>query len=300
MNAFRRSIPWVLASLALACERSNRSKPVDTAARPRSASPSTDSTAVASAPSAWDPSAGPILLIPADSANRAFVIVPDSAARATVLSGLPRSALVSLFGRSGSVQSAELPSISDASSCQAVGLQSAPPPHAWSVGFLGGVVAPIRADSIESSTSPDSASLAASAFHLASMLPNDSAGRFTGLPFVARGMWRFTLPNGSVVLAANVIRQINQEATPLQERTFLLAERLPSDTSFTMVYHERSYGEEETIESGDFMAAVALGSNRNAAVILSRDFGDATAFSLIERGDDGQWRLRWTSARRHC
>jgi len=132
------------------------------------------------------------------------------------------------------------------------------------------------------------------------MLPNDTAGRFTGLPFVARGMWRFTLPNGSIVLAANVIRQINQEATPLQERTFVLAERAPSDTSFMMAYHERIYGEEETIESGDFVAAVALGANRNAAVIISRDFGDATAYSMIERDDDGHWRLRWTSARRHC
>jgi len=47
-------------------------------------------------------------------------------------------------------------------------------------------------------------------------------------------------------------------------------------------------------------AAVALGANRNAAVIISRDFGDATAYSMIERDDDGHWRLRWTSARRHC
>jgi hypothetical protein len=300
MNAFRRSIPWLLALLAVACERSNRSRPVDTVASPGAAPPATDSTTTANRPSAWDPSAGPILLVPADSANRAFVIVPDSASRASVLSGLPRSASVALFGRNGSVQSAELPSVAEANGCQAVGLQSAPPPHAWSVGFLGGVVAPLRVDSIESSTSPDSASLAASVFRLASMLPNDTAGRFTGLPFVARGMWRFTLPNGSIVLAANVIRQINQEATPLQERTFVLAERAPSDTSFMMAYHERIYGEEETIESGDFVAAVALGANRNAAVIISRDFGDATAYSMIERDDDGHWRLRWTSARRHC
>lgn len=300
MNAFRRSTPWLLALLAAACERSNRSKPADTAAHPGVAAPAAESTTTTNGPSAWDPSAGPVLLVPADSANRAFVIVPDSATGASVLSGLPRSASVALFGRNGSVQSAELPSVSDASGCQAVELQSAPPPHAWSVGFLGGVVAPLRVDSIDASTSPDSASLAASAFHLASMLPNDTAGRFTGLPFVARGMWRFVLPNGSTVLAANVIRQINQEATPLQERTFLIAERVPSDTSFTMAYHERVYGEEETIESGDFVAAVALGSNRNAAIIVSRDFGDATAYSLIERGDDGRWRLRWTSARRHC
>lgn len=301
MNAFRRAIPWVLALLAAGCERASRSNPPDTSSRRPTPTPaSSDSASATPRSSGWDPSAGPVLLVPADSANRAFVIVPDSVTGPSVLSSLPRSALVELFGRDGSIQSAELPGVPDASGCQAVGLQSAPPPHAWSVGFLGGVVVPLRVDSVETATSPDSASLAAVAFRLASMLPNDTAGRFTGLPFVARGMLRFTLPNGPTVLVANVIRQINQEATPLQERTFLLAERAQSDTSFTMVYDERSYGEEETIESREFVAAVALGSNRNAAVIVSRDFGDATAFSLVERGDDGHWRLRWTSARRHC
>jgi hypothetical protein len=300
MNAFRRNIPWVLVCAAAACERSGKAPTSDTSTHLGPATSAESSTVAAARGGGWDASAGPVLLVPADSANRAFVIVPDSASASSTLANIPRSASVSLLGRNGSVQSADLPGVSDASGCQAVALQSAPPPHAWSVGFIGGVVAPIRVDSIESSASPDSASLAADAIRLASALPNDTAGRFTGLPFVAHGMWRFALPNGGTVLAANLVRQINQEATPLQERTFVLAERGASDTAYTMVYHERSYGDEETIESRDLVGAIALGANKNAAVILSRDFGDGTAFSLIERGDDGRWRARWTSARRHC
>ena len=73
-------------------------------------------------------------------------------------------------------------------------------------------------------------------------------------------MWRFTIPDGPQVVVATLVRQINQEATPLQERTLLVAERAPSDTTFTTAYSERSYGDEETIESREVLAAVLLGS----------------------------------------
>jgi hypothetical protein len=151
-------------------------------------------------------------------------------------------------------------------------------------------------DSIQSLTAGDSASLAATVIRLASALPNDSAGRFNGLPFVVRTVWRFTAPDGIQVVVATLARQINQEATPLQERTLLIAERRQSgsDTTFAKAY------EEETIESPEVLAATLLGSNRNAAIVLTRDYGDASAYGLLERGDDGRWRARWNSARRHC
>jgi hypothetical protein len=96
------------------------------------------------------------------------------------------------------------------------------------------------------------------------------------------------------------VRQINQEATPLQERTFLVAERSQADSTLATVYSERSYGDEETVESREILAAILLGGSRNAALVLSHDFGNATAYALIERGDDGRWRARWKSPRRRC
>jgi hypothetical protein len=102
------------------------------------------------------------------------------------------------------------------------------------------------------------------------------------------------------VLVGTLARSINQEATPLQESTLLVAQRTPNDSTLTTVYSERSYGNEETIETRELLVAALLGPNRNPGVIIMRDFGDATAYALIERGDDGKWRARWTSARRHC
>jgi hypothetical protein len=200
------------------------------------------------------------------------------------------------------VQTAELPTVGDSGACTIATLNAAPPPRLWSIGFIGGVVAPLPLDSIQSFAAADSASLSAMVTRIASALPNDSAGRFNGLPFVVRTLWRFNALGNVQTVVATLARQINQEATPLQERTLVIAERRlkGNDTTFTKAYSERSYGLEETIESSDVLAAALLGGNRNPALILSRDYGDVTAYGLLERGDDGHWRALWTSARRHC
>jgi hypothetical protein len=299
MNLFRRS-RWFTAGLVVAaCERGKAPARTDSALT--KAVPPIDTTTV-TPPRSWNPSAGPLLLVVAESPSRAFVIAPDSATAAAQLAGIPHPASVTLLGRGGTVQTAELPAIADSSACAIATLSAAPPPRAWSIGFIGGVVSPLPLDSIESFTAADSASFAATVTRLASALPNDSAGRFNGLPFVVRTMWRFALPSDVQVLVATLTRQINQEATPLQEHTLLIAERhvKGNDTTFSKAYSERSYGPEETIESPEVLAAAQLGGNRNAAIILSRDYGDVTAYGLLERGDDGRWRARWTSARRHC
>jgi hypothetical protein len=299
MNLFRRSLWFGAALIGAACERAKAPVRADsTTAKP--VTPVDSTTTVP--PQSWDPSAGPLLLVTAESPSRAFVIVPDSASASAQLSTIPHPATVTLLGRGGTVQTADLPAVGDSGACVVATLNAAPPPRPWSIGFIGGVVSPLPMDSIQAFSAADSASLVATITRLASVLPNDSAGRFTGLPFVVRTAWRFTIPGEIQEVVGTLNRQINQEATPLQEHTLLIAERRlkGNDTSFSKVYSERFYGPEETIESPDVVAAALLGANRNAAIILSRDFGDATAYGLLERGDDGRWRARWTSARRHC
>jgi hypothetical protein len=196
------------------------------------------------------------------------------------------------------VQVAELQAVAD-SVCAPAQLDAAPPPKPWSVGFLGGVVAPIAMDSVTGMTSADSAAAVALAARLASALPNDSSGRFSGLPFTVRDLWRFNVP-GREVVVATIGRQINQEASPLAERTLLIAERDSAGGDYSTVYWERSQGNEETVEGRDVLAAAMLGANRTPTLVITRDYGDATAFSFIQREANGRWRPKWTSARRHC
>jgi hypothetical protein len=289
---------WLVLGLVgpVACERAKTPPPVETAtATP--ASPA-DSAKAATALN-WDVSAGPVLLVASATPAEALVIPSDSASATSQLASIPRPASVTLFGRNGSVQSAELPKLEESDGCATATLHAAPPPRVWSVGFVGGVIAPIAMDSTQSLSPADSLKLVVGVTRLASALPNDPAGRFVGLPFVVKDLWRFRIAGGTTVVVSTLSRQINQEATPLQEYTFLIAERPTNDTTLTKAYSERSHGAEETIESYDVLAAVMIGG-KTPALILSRDYGDATAFSLMERGDDGRWRSMWRSPRRHC
>ena len=298
MKPFRRTVFVVAAILAAACDR--RKAPQAADSTNQVPTPATDSATHAVNAPLWDQSAGPVLLVSTDAPISALVFVPDSTNRASTIANIPRPALVTLFGRNGSVQTAELPAISDTSACATATLNAAPPPRAWNVGFIGGVVSPIAMDSLGALSPADSSALTVGLNRLSSALPNDSAGRFSGLPFVVRSIWRFSVPPSSQYIVGTLSRSINQEATPLQERTLLVAERSPSDSSLTTVYSERSYGEEETVETREIIAAFLLGGSRNVSIVFSRDFGDTVAYALIERGDDGKWRLRWTSPRRRC
>jgi len=299
MKRFRRITLAVIACAAvaaLACRREKSVAAADSAATPPITG--SDST-LTRPPSTWDPGAGGLLLVATDSPTKALVVLPTES-DTTPIATIPHPASDTLFGRGGNVQTAELASVRDSLGCLVAPLTAAPPPHAWSVGFVGGVVTPLAVDSAASIDHTDSAVFVASLNRLASSLPNDPAGRFTGLPFVVQSLWRFSVPDGPTVVVGSVVRQINQEATPLQERTLVVGERRANDTLFTMGYAERSYGREETVESRELLAAFLVGDSRTPAIVLSRDFGDDNAYSLVERGADGRWRNRWTSRRRHC
>jgi hypothetical protein len=296
MKPFRRSQLLLAILVSIACERAKAPVPADTIA----AKVPVPTDSVATRRQNWNPNAGPVLLIAAETPARAFVLLPDSANASSQLANLPQPASITLFSRSGTVQTGELAAVADTGPCVIGTLSAAPPPRPWIVGFIGGVVSPLAMDSTESISHADSAALVVGATRLASAMPNDSAGRFSGLAFVVKGLWRFTLPGGPQVVIATLVRQINQEATPLQERTFLVAERAASDSALVTAYTERSYGDEETVEAREILAAVLLGSAKSAAIVVSRDYGNSTAYALIERGTDGKWRARWTSARRHC
>jgi hypothetical protein len=281
--------------LAAACRRDRPPARAETTAAPGPVAAESS----AAAPENWNVGAGPVLLVSGEAPTRALVIVPEGNGRAT-LSALPHPASATLFSRAGVVQTADLPVVADSDGCAVASLSAAPPPRPWSVGFIGGVVAPLPVDTIGSLSSADSSRYAIWLNRLASALPNDSSGRFSGLPFVVRSISRFATPDGPQVIVGTLSRQLNQEATPLQERTFLIAEQARGDSTIASAYGDRSYGEEETIESRELLAALLIGDTRTPAIVISRDFGNEIAYALFERVGPAKWRNQWSSARRRC
>jgi hypothetical protein len=303
----------LLALLIAACDREPRPATVDTTADTLSAV--SDSSTAAGSRSGWAPGLGPLLLVAGDQheASAVFPGFSDSTLTDTttfdtsILAGLD----VDLFSRSGLAGRGRLravPARLRDDGCvawpeAAVTITDSLESHAgWTVAFASGRARPLLLDSLESLTGADSARLTAEVSRLASTVPNDTAMAFQGIPYFVRQVRRFRIPPGTEVLIANVTRRINQEANPREEQLLLIGERPLNepDGRYALHYHERVSGAEEAIESSDVLAAVALVSGGAPAIVLIRDYGDGSAYALLVRDPNGQWRLAWNSAYAGC
>ena len=267
-------------------------------------------------PSTWDSSAGPALFVASQAPTEATVIIgthADSAALDTARFdvALVRAIELDLFApgrRVGSARVGAAASPPRSDSCAtwpSVTLIAATPDTAsrpsWTVGFQVGHAAEVALDSIEGLPSADSSRVAAEVARIASALPGDTAASFRGLPFVVTKAWRARVRNRQILLAI-VVRNVNQEANPRQERLFLVAERDTTQSSaarYAPAYHERVTGLEETIETTDPIAMVLLGTERRPTIVVTRDGPMGAAYALIERVA-GHWQRRWASVYSGC
>ena len=299
-----------------ACERKPRAAPAETT----SSAPETVATAQTVkpviAPSTWDTSAGPVMFVRGNSPGEANVIFPaitDSTPAADVHfdSTLSRNATIELFQHSGGGDVAHLGALGggewDANQCiewPAAKVQartSGDSMPGWTVGFLKGRAKALPLDTIETMAHADSAKLAADVTRLVSTVPNDTARTFRGIPFSVRTAYRFTPAPGVEAVVADVVRKLNQEANPLEEHTLVVGERpAGSSAPYRLAYREVTAGSDETLESSDVLAAVAIGSPPHIDLVLARDGYESNAYALLERQPDGKWRRRWMSAHTGC
>jgi len=299
-----------------ACERKPRAAPPETT----SSLPETVATAQmvkpVVAPSTWDTSAGPVMFVRGNSPAEAYVIFPaitDSTPAADVHfdSALSRNATVELFQHSGGGDVAHLGALEggewDANQCiewpaaKVQGRTSGDSMPGWTVGFLKGRAKALSLDTIETMAHADSAKLAADITRLVSTVPNDTARTFRGIPFSVRTAYRFTPVPGVEAVVADVVRKLNQEANPLEEHTLVVGERSAgSSAPYRLAYREVTAGSDETLESSDVLAAVAIGSPPHIDLVLARDGYESNAYALLERQPDGKWRRRWMSAHTGC
>jgi hypothetical protein len=299
-----------------ACERKPRAAPAESAASVPETVATAPAIKPAVAPSTWDTSAGPVMFVRGNSPAEAFVIFPaitDSTPAADVHldSTLSRNATIELFQHSGGGDVAHLGALGggewDANQCiewpaaKVQTLTSGDSMPGWTVAFLKGRAKALSLDTIETMAHADSAKLAADITRLVSTVPNDTARTFRGIPFSVRTAYRFTPVPGVEAVVADVVRKLNQEANPLEEHTLVVGERpAGSSAPYRLAYREVTAGSDETLESSDVLAAVAIGSPPHIDLVLARDGYESNAYALLERQPDGKWRLRWMSAHTGC
>jgi hypothetical protein len=310
-------IAGILAlALLSACERKPSAKPAETAsAVPETIPPAPPSKPIV-VPSTWDTSAGPVMFVRGNSTSEAYVIFPtitDSTPSTDVHfdSALARNTTVELFQRAGGGNAARVGALAggewNADQCiewPAAKVQPTTGGDAgsgWTVAFLKGHAKALALDTVESMAHADSARLAADITRLVSTVPNDTARTFRGIPFSVRTAYRFTPVPGVEAVVADVVRTLNQEANPLEEHTLVVGERpAGSNAPYKLAYREVTAGSDETLESSDVLAAVAIGTPPRINLVLAREGYESNAYALLERQPDGKWRLRWTSAHTGC
>lgn len=303
----------VALCLVAACERAPAPAARDSAAR------AADSTLAAAGDSAhpvstWSADAGPALVVSAAASGappgEAAIVLPeytDSTLTDTARFDADRlrAVQVDLFGRGGLVAKAvslgPMSAEGHGEGCTAwpAARPAAGEGLAWTVGLATGRAQPIVLDSLAGHRGADSARFAADVARLASALPETGDATFRGLPFVVRTAYRFTALPGVDALAADVMRQVNQEANPRVEHVLLVAER-GADGRWSAGYSERSAGAEDDVSVADVLAAFTLGAPPRPSLAIARQYGDGTEYLLIERTAPRQWRVRWTSAYAGC
>lgn len=304
----RRVISGLISALSLAIGcREGRNAPVgDTTVATVPVQPPPPSARVNLG---WDPAAGPALFLAmSESPHGALVVLPtltDSAVAATrhfdisQLSGLQ----VDLFARKGRTGSGAI--VAGVESGVMQGCLSWPTAQIsgatttdWRIGLEKGHARGIRLDSLEGLPSADSAELAKQITTVASSIRTRRDSVFVGIPFAVRHAYRFALGSSSVVFS-DVVRRINEEANPREERLVLILERLPGG-AYNAAYQSRSAGPEAELQTTELLAAVSFTSGNRPGMFVSSDYEDGGKIVLLERTGDMQWRSVWRSAYTGC
>ena len=247
-------------------------------------------TAVSSPAVDWATELGEVLVVPADSDGTGVVLFPDAP---TVR--LMSSAALTLVGANGdtAVTRAAL-AVADSQVCgEAPTVRfSDSVSTAWSVGLLGKHAPPLRMDSLGALPARDSVRLTAELARIASSIPMDAGSRFKGLPFAVVAARQFEV-NGRPSIVTHLVRRVPQEAAPLEEHTFFVAEAdsaTGASRRWMLAYHQRSEGSEETAEQFELLAVMQ--GKTNTLLLIARHRDTQSTYEVLERSARG-WRSRW-------
>jgi len=104
----------------------------------------------------------------------------------------------------------------------------------------------------------------------------------------------------NLVLAADVVRKINEEANPREEHLLLIAERpRVAGAKYVAAFQSRVAGAEEAVRTTEILGAVQF-VRGNPAIVVTFEYEDGGKVALLERTGEKQWRITWTSAYTGC
>lgn len=275
----------LLAAVAIAaCGRSDtprRGEPI------RGSGAATDVAIVAGE---WPVELGVMLVVPSDTENLALVLYPIAAGAP----GAEEASLALVSSSGDTVRRRVGLAVQDSLHCgdATIGRLARSTPLSWSIGIQSAAAIPLRTDSMDALSAADSALYTAEMARLASVVSAQPTSRFTGLPFTLTTLRRLRV-DGREVVAAQVVRRVNQEADPIEERTLIVAERATTTRQqFTTVHSGRSDGSEDSTDHFDLLAA--LRTAHGTLLVIAREKPTGTTFDILERDAVGAWTVKWS------
>ena len=311
LHSFRthRFLTVFAAAAALSsCRRGADRAANDTVSRPDSLR--ADTTATAPVFREWLPSGGRYLLVATSAPDTALVVFPEFTIDSTIASAqfvLSGDALTDyeLWAADGSSTVARLTSVVQGKQpgCEqwpAGRLQPLAAARPWNVGLRAGRAHGVPYTPMDQMSGSDSANVVVDLARMASQAPNDTSAAVRGLPYVVRAAYRATLDDSVSVLIGELVRRVNIEASPREERTTVIGERVASAKGpYTLAYSERSHGDEESVPTTELIGLVQLNDGNHVA-FGARDYSDGGTFLMFAREKGNRWRLRWQSAYAGC
>lgn len=268
----------------------------------------------------WDTRAGELLAVaPEDDPGLALLVRPD-ADRAVpadtdwrARAGADSMELIALDGTvTRSALSADPDTVAGDCATWPVATVS-PKPAGWAAGFPPGRVRPIAITPIDRMSRTDSAATAALASRILSGAPEAGSSTLSGMPFTVERLHRLALSvsttdsaaarfGDTTMIAATLFRRLAQEANPLEERWFVLAERTgrAKNAPWVIRYIEFDDAPQDEADGIALLAAVRVQATSHPAVLMARDGAAGLALRWITPTRDGPWKASWTSARALC
>ncbi len=173
--------------------------------------------------------------------------------------------------------------------------------RAWTIGLRSGRARGIPYSSLDRHSGRDSADLVVDLTRLASQAPNDTTAALRGLPYVVQAAYTAVIADSRSFVFGELVRRVNMEANPHEERTTVIGERAAASTgvSYSLGFSERHTGDEESIPTTELIGLVELQDGTYLA-FGARDYSDGGTFLMLERSNGSSWRLRWQSAYAGC
>lgn len=299
----------VLSFAVVACGRDTKQNPGDSA---QVAVPTVPDVAVGAVNTGWDEnSAGPFMILSAaDDGITAALVLPNETDSALVKARtFPvdtfANVSVNLFSTAGAAGSSRVAVNSQQPSTEGClvwpGVRLVTKPQsAWTVGFAAGYAKPIQIDSVEKLGRVDSLSITTELVKHASALSMDGDPAFQGLAFIVQKAYRLSMGD-TTALVGSIVRKINEEANPREERWLLIIERIGGpDASYVVSYQSRSAGAEDAVRTNSILAAIRFVKTNKAAIVISFEYDDGSQVALLERGTNHSWKITWRSAYTGC